>query len=85
MQLGKVVGKATSTVKHPTLSGWKLLVVQFYGADGRTPDGEPLLAIDALGAGIGQQVVLSSDGKATRELVKSDNTPVRYSVVGLKD
>ena len=85
MQLGTVVGTATSTVKHPTLSGWKLLVVQFYGADGRTPDGEPLLAIDALGAGIGQRVILSSDGKGTRELVQSDNTPIRYSVVGLKD
>ncbi|MEX0675786.1 MAG: EutN/CcmL family microcompartment protein [Pirellulales bacterium] len=85
MQLGVVVGTATSTVKHPTLTGWKMLVVQVYGADGRTPDGEPLIAIDALGAGIGASVVLSSDGKGTRELVKSDNTPVRYSVVGIRD
>ncbi|MEX0977242.1 MAG: EutN/CcmL family microcompartment protein [Pirellulales bacterium] len=85
MQLGTVVGTATATIKHPTLSGWKLLVVQFYGADGRTPDGEPLLAIDALGAGIGERVMLSSDGKGTRELVKSDNTPIRYNVVGIQD
>jgi microcompartment protein CcmK/EutM len=85
MQLGTVVGTATSTVKHPTLSGWKLLIVQFYGADGRTPDGDPLLAIDALGAGIGQRVMLTSDGKGSRELVGSDNSPVRYSVVGIED
>jgi bacterial microcompartment shell vertex protein len=85
MQLGTVVGTATATVKHPSFSGWKLLVVQFYCADGRTPDGEPLLAIDAMGAGIGQRVVLSSDGKGTRELVQSDNTPIRYCVVGIKD
>jgi ethanolamine utilization protein EutN len=85
MQLGIVVGTATSTVKHPTLAGWKMLVVQFYEADGRTPDGDPLMAIDALGAGVGARVVLSSDGKGTRELVKSDVSPVRWSVVGIQN
>ena len=62
-----------------------MLVVQFYGADGRTPDGEPLIAVDTLGAGIGAKVVLSSDGKATRELMGSETSPVRYSVVGIQD
>jgi ethanolamine utilization protein EutN len=85
MQLGRVVGNATSTVKHPSLSGWKMLVVQFYGADGRTPDGDPLVAVDALGAGVGAKVVVSSDGKATRELMGSKTSPVRYSVIGIQD
>jgi ethanolamine utilization protein EutN len=85
MQSGTVVGTATSTVKHPSMQGWKLLVVQFYGVDGRTPDGDPVLAVDALGAGKGQRVILSSDGKATRELLASDTTPVRWSVIGIED
>jgi microcompartment protein CcmK/EutM len=85
MQLGTVVGTANSTVKHPSLAGWKMLVVQFYGADGRTPDGEPVIAVDALGAGIGERVVLSSDGKGTRALLGSDTTPVRWSVIAIKD
>lgn len=85
MQSGTVVGTATSTVKHPSLQGWKLLVVQFHGVDGRTPDGEPVLAVDALGAGKGQRVILSSDGKSTRALLGSDTTPVRWSVVGIED
>ncbi len=85
MQLGTVLGTATSTVKHPSLCGWKMLVVQFYGADGRTPDGDPQIAIDALGAGVGAHVVLTSDGKATRELTGSENSPVRFSVVGIQD
>ena len=85
MQLGTVVGTATSTVKHSSLEGWKMLVVQFYGVDGRTPDGEPVLAVDALGAGRGQRVMLSSDGKGTRALLGSDTTPVRWSVVGIED
>jgi ethanolamine utilization protein EutN len=62
-----------------------MLVVQFYGVDGATPDGDPVVAVDALGAGKGQRVVLSSDGKATRELLGSDTTPVRFSVVGIED
>jgi ethanolamine utilization protein EutN len=85
MQLGTVVGTAHATVKHPTLAGWKMLVVQFYAADGRAPDGEPVIAVDALGAGVGDRVVLSSDGKGTRALLRSDNTPVRWSVIGIKD
>ena len=37
------------------MEGRKLLVVQFYGVDGRTPDGEPVLAVDRLGAGVGER------------------------------
>lgn len=85
MQLGSVVGTATSTVKHASLAGWKLLVVQLLAADGRSPDGEPVLAVDRLGAGRGEKVILTSDGKGTRELLKSDTTPVRWSVMGIAD
>jgi ethanolamine utilization protein EutN len=85
MQIGTVIGTATATVKHSSLNGWKMLVVQFFAADGRSPDGEPVIAVDALGAGIGQRVILSSDGKGTRALLKNDNTPVRWSVLGIQD
>ena len=85
MQLGLVIGTATSTVKHPSMQGWKLLVVQFYENDGQRPDGEPVLAVDRLGAGHGDKVVLSSDGRGTRELLKNKNTPVRYSVIGIEN
>jgi ethanolamine utilization protein EutN len=85
MQLGIVVGTATSTVKHRSMEGWKLLVVQLLAADGRAADGEPVLAVDRLGAGPGETVMLSSDGKGTRELLKSETTPVRWSVLGIPD
>ncbi|REK11151.1 MAG: ethanolamine utilization protein EutN [Planctomycetota bacterium] len=85
MQLGTVVGTATSTVKHSTLAGWKMLVVQFYGVDGRTPDGDPVLAVDDLGAGPGDRVILTSDGKGTQALLGSKTTPVRWSVLGIQD
>jgi len=85
MQLGLVVGTATATTKHASMNGWKLLVVQPQLADGGTPDGDPQLAIDNLGAGIGQQVMISSDGAGTRALMGTEATPVRWSVIGIPD
>ena len=85
MQLGKVIGTATSTVKHASLHGWKMLIVQFLAADGHTPDGHPVIAVDALGAGKGEHVILTSDGKATRALLNSETTPVRWNVMGIQD
>ncbi len=85
MQLARVVGTATSTIKHPTMNGWKLLIVQMLQADGRSPDGDPVISIDSLGAAVGQTVIITSDGKGTRELMGSDNTPVRWSVLGIQD
>lgn len=85
MQIGLVVGSATSTVKHPSLQGAKLLLVQLLMRDGRSPDGDPFLAIDRLGAGIGETVVMTSDGRSTRELLKNRNTPARWNISGLID
>jgi ethanolamine utilization protein EutN len=85
MQLGLVVGTATSTVKHPTLIGQKMLVVQPLMADGAAPDGDPQIAVDAVGAGKGERVMITSDGRFVRELVKHENTPIRWSVIGIAD
>jgi len=84
MQLGLVIGHATSTIKHPSMVGLRLAIVQVLGA-GRKPEGDPVLAVDKLGSGIGQTVVLNSDGKAARELVGNDKTPVRWFVIGAED
>jgi ethanolamine utilization protein EutN len=61
------------------------LVVQPLLADGVTADGEPQLAVDRLGAGPGEAVVITSDGKYVRELLASEVTPVRWSVMGIVD
>ena len=66
------------------MKGWKLLIVQPIDMDGR-PDGDPLLAIDSLGAGHGSEVVISNDGKSTREMVGDNNSPMRWAVIGLID
>jgi len=85
MQLGLVVGTATATVKHATLRGQKMLVVQPLMADAKTADGYPQIAVDAVGAGKGQIVMITSGGKFVREMVKHENTPIRWSVIGIAD
>jgi ethanolamine utilization protein EutN len=85
VNLGIVVGTATSTVKHRSMAGQKLLVVQPLAADGQSPDGNPLLAVDCLNAGPGERVMITSDGPTVQERLKDDNTPVRWSILGIAD
>ena len=84
MQLCKVIGHAISTIKHPSMNGWKLLVVQTLDAKGGA-DGEPVLCVDNLGAGTGQQVMITSDGKAVSQMLGDDKSPVRWAVIGTLD
>ena len=84
MQVAKVVGQAVSTIKHPSLHGWRLVLVQPLTADGNA-DGEPFLAIDPLGAGLRDSVIVSNDGDGARALVGSKTSPVRWMVLGICD
>jgi ethanolamine utilization protein EutN len=61
-----------------------LLVVQPLTSTGKA-DGEPLLAIDSLGAGRGNLVMISNDGQGARELIGSATSPARWFVMGLCD
>lgn len=84
MRNALVVGTATSTVKHASMEGCKLLVVQPRLVDG-TPDGEPLVAVDAMGAGVGETVLITSDGRGARALLGVEATPVRWTTIGIRD
>jgi ethanolamine utilization protein EutN len=83
MQLGRVVGNVTATIKHPTFEKERMLVVQLETATGR-PDGEPILAFDRLGAGRGDTVLVTNDGRELQEKL-GKTTPGRWSVIGLPD
>lgn len=84
MQLGKVIGTATATIKHPSLTGWRLVVVQMLN-NARAPEADPVLAADKFGAAPGQTVVLNADGKAARELIGDPKSPVRWFVIAVED
>lgn len=83
MQLGRVVGSATSTIKHSSFQGERLLIVQLEGVDGKA-DGEPVLAFDRMGAARGDLVLVTNDGMTLQEQL-GRNTPGRWSVMGLPD
>jgi len=85
MYHGRVVGSATATVKHPSMRGTKLLLIMALRGDGRTPEGDPVLAVDTLGAGHGEKVMITSDGIGIRELLGDTTSPVRWNVLGIPD
>lgn len=85
MQLARIIGTATATVKHPSLGGARLLVVQPLLSDRTRPDGDPQLAIDTIAAGVGDVVVITSDGRLLRDVLGSDTTPARWSTIALVD
>jgi len=84
MLLGIVEGTAVSTIKHPSMKGWRLLIVQPLDLAGQA-DGDPLLAVDGLGAGHGCTVLISNDGRGAREMVGDPKSPVRWTVIGMVD
>lgn len=83
MQLGRVLGTATATVKHPTFNGERLLVVQLETRSGGS-EGEPILVFDRMGARRGDTVLVTSDSALLQEMLGRD-TPGRWSVMGLPD
>jgi ethanolamine utilization protein EutN len=84
MQLARVEGNIVATRKHPSLEAWRLVICQPIGVDSKA-EGTPIVAIDSHGAGMHQQVILSSDGLAARRAVGVDKSPARWLVVGIVD
>ena len=84
MQLAIVQGRATSTIRHRSLAAVKLLICQPLGNEGQ-PVGDPVLAVDKLGAGAGDRVVLTSDGLGLRQLLNDSNSPARWWTLGIAD
>ena len=84
MLLCRVQGNVVATHKHPSLEGWRLVVCQPINKEGE-PDGTPQVAVDPLGAGIGECVIITSDGLATRRLVGDDKSPARWILIGIVD
>lgn len=84
MLLARVEGNVVSAIRHESLSGWRLLICQPLGTD-EQPQDYPLVALDNLGAGMHQRVILTSDGKSVREKVGDQYSPARYMVMAIAD
>ncbi len=84
MQLGRVVGTVVSTHKHPKFEGAKLLLVQPVTPDDQ-PRGVPLLAVDSVGAGVHERVLLVIEGRAAGEALGRKGAPVDAAIIGIVD
>lgn len=84
MQRAITIGTTNASIKHQSMSGHKMLIVQPIKTDG-SPDGDPLIAIDGIGAGSGDMVLITSDGLYGRKVLNSKINPVRWTVIGIED
>lgn len=84
MYLARVEGSVIATRKHPSFNGWRLLICQPISLAGEA-EGAPQVALDPVGAGMHQRVIISSDGAATRQAVRDNRSPARWLVVGVVD
>jgi ethanolamine utilization protein EutN len=83
MQLARVIGTVVATVKNDSLEGRKLLVIQ--SLDGSLqPQGVPLVALDAIGAGVGE-LVFWCRGKEASFPFKREDTPTDCTIIGIVD
>ena len=84
MQIARVVGTVVSTQKHHRFQGAKLLLVQPITLDDK-PRGATLLAVDAVGAGVHEKVLVVIEGRAAAEAVGRKGTPVDAAIIGIVD
>ena len=84
MLIGEVIGDVVATQKSPSHQGRKILVVQPLQLDG-SDRGEPVLALDAVDAGIGDRVLIVTEGWSAMTAVGRPNSPIDTAVVGVID
>ncbi len=81
---GRVIGSVYGTIQHPFYEGKKLMLVEKIDANGQAK-GDYLIAIDHVGAGAGETVLVLDEGNGARQIVQSTDAPVRSVIVGIID
>ena len=84
MQIGRVLGTLVSTQKHRKFEGAKLMLVQPLNVDD-TPRGNAFLAIDGVGAGVDEKVLVVLEGRAAGEALGKKAAPVDAAIIGIID
>jgi ethanolamine utilization protein EutN len=84
MQIARVVGTVVSTQKNRKLEGAKLLLVQPLSLDDE-PRGVSLIAIDSVGAGVGEKVLVVIEGKAAGDALGKKAAAVDAAIIGIID
>ena len=84
MIVGRVVGNVVATRKHDKFAASKLLLVQPLDLDGRDR-GETLLAVDSVGAGAGETVLVVVEGRSASQAMAIRQAPANAAVIGIVD
>ena len=84
MQICRVIGTVVATQKHRKFEGAKLLLVQPLNIDD-TPRGNALLAVDGVGAGVDEKVLVVLEGRAAGEALARKGAPVDAAIIGIID
>ena len=84
MILARVCGEIHSTINHPFYDNRKLLIADRLGKDGE-PSGGYIIAIDVVGAGVGETVLVVDEGNAARQILNDPQGPVRSVIIGIVD
>lgn len=84
MLIGKIIGDVVATQKAPSHEGCKILVVQPLELDG-SDRGEAVLALDAVDAGVGDRVLVVTEGWSAMTAVEKEHAPIDMAVVGVID
>jgi microcompartment protein CcmK/EutM len=84
MFLARVIGTVTSTIKHDAYQGTKLMLVQPISPEGDDVD-DSLLAVDTVGAGVGEKVIVLRQGVAAAQVLGLDRPPIRSVIAGIVD
>ena len=83
MKLAKVLGTVVATEKDAKLDGFRFLMLGEWSADNK-PTGGSVVAVDAVGAGVGEMVLFAS-GSSARQTAATDNKPVDAVVMAIVD
>jgi len=84
MMIGKVIGTVVASRKHERLVGSKIQIVQPLSVTTNQAEGKPIVAVDAVGAGVGEQVLVVM-GSGARLAVDTVDTPVDATIIGIID
>jgi microcompartment protein CcmK/EutM len=84
MKLGRVKGTVVSTICSPVFEGRKLLICDLEDGTGHC-SGKYTIAVDAVGVGVGERVLIIDEGNSARQVVAFRDAPIRAVIVGRVD
>jgi ethanolamine utilization protein EutN len=83
MKIGRVSGNVVSTINHPFFDGQPLMICDLIDPDGEA--GGYTIAVDTVGAGVGETVLINDEGNSARQIFGLTTGPIRAVIVGIVD